>query len=197
MPEADSFVELMARLQAGDEAAAALIFHRFAGRLIALSRSHLDALLRRKIDPEDVMQSVFKSFFARQVDRPYRLEDWDSLWSLLARIAVRKCGHRIEQLLTARRHVGREVSVRPAPTDSGSSWHALAREPTPSEAAMLAETVETLMRELEERDRQILVLSLQGCAIPEVSTEVGCTERTVYRVLKYIKGRLEEMRAAD
>ena len=53
------------------------------------------------------------------------------------------------------------------------------------------------MRELGERDRHILALSLQGCPIPEISTQVGCTERTVYRVLEFIKNRLESMRAGD
>ncbi len=195
MPEAGSFADLMTRLQAGDEAAAARIFHRYAHRLIGLARSHLDAVLRRKVDPEDVMQSAFKSFFLRQAEQPYPVEDWDSLWALLARFTVRKCGHRIEQFLAACRNVAREVPAPASTAESSACWEALAREPTPLEAAILAETVQELMQELDERGRQVLVLSLQGSSVAEVSAQLGCTERTVYRTLKYVKGRLEEMRA--
>jgi RNA polymerase sigma-70 factor, ECF subfamily len=194
MPESDSFVELMARLRAGDEAAAARIFHAFSRRLIALARNHLDTLVRQKLDPEDVVQSVFKSFFARHGDGAYQLEDWNSLWSLLARITLRKCGHRIERFHAARRDIRRETAGRGPEDRSAATWEPLARDPTPSEAAVLVETVETLARELGERDRRILMLSLQGCPIPEVSAQVGCTERTVYRVLGYLKERLDEMR---
>ena len=52
----------MARLRAGDNAAAAEVFRRFANRLIGLARTHLDARVRQKVDPEDVMQSALKSF---------------------------------------------------------------------------------------------------------------------------------------
>jgi hypothetical protein len=57
-----SFEECVARLRAGDEGMAAEIFHRFAHRLLALVRSRLDSLLRPKVDPEDLLQSVFHSF---------------------------------------------------------------------------------------------------------------------------------------
>jgi hypothetical protein len=40
-------------------------------------------------------------------------------------------------------------------------------------------------------------LSLQGAAVAEVSAVVGCTRRTVQRVLERVRLRLEEMRAGD
>ena len=67
------------------------------------------------------------------------------------------------------------------------------RDPTPSEAAVLSETVENLMRELRPRERDILALSLQGHSHAEIAAQVGCTERTVYRVLEHVRKRLEEI----
>ena len=61
----DTFVLLMARLGSGEDAAAREVFQQFAGRLVALARGRFNRLLARKVDPEDVVQSAFKSFFAR------------------------------------------------------------------------------------------------------------------------------------
>jgi RNA polymerase sigma-70 factor (ECF subfamily) len=195
---ADStFHDLMARLRGGDaraEAAAAEIFHRFARRLIGLAARHLDDRLRQKVDPEDVMQSALKSFFARQADGQYDLSGWDSLWSMLVVITLRKCGHKAEHFRAACRDVGREQAL-PDLDEPAHSWEALSREPTPSQAALLAEAVRQVMATLaDERERTVLELSLQGCPLPEISGRVGRSERTVQRVLTRVRKRLERMR---
>lgn len=194
MAQARTFEELMACLQAGDEQAAQEIFDRFGRRLIGLARTRLAAALRTKEDPEDVMQSVLKSFFRRQADGHYDLQNWDSLWSLLTTITLRKCGHRLRRFKTERRDVRREVTLPGAEEEAGN-WQAIAREPMPSEALRLAETVEQVMRELDERGRAIFSLSLQGYDVPEISTKINRAERTVYRTLERIKDHLEEMRS--
>jgi RNA polymerase sigma-70 factor (ECF subfamily) len=193
----DSFAELIAQLRAGDETAASLIFHHFARRLIALARSRLDGRLRQKEDPEDVVQSVFRSFFARTAEEEYQLESWDGLWGLLALITVRKCGRRVAHFRAARRDVGREARAADAVEDPRAEWEALARDPTPVEAAMLADAVEQLLADLSPRDRQIATLSLEGRTVPEISAQVGCTERTVYRVLERIRQHLESQQDGE
>jgi RNA polymerase sigma-70 factor (ECF subfamily) len=194
---ADSqFTDLMARLRAGDEraeAAAAEIFNRFAGRLIGLAARHLDERLRQKVGPEDVMQSVLKSFFVRQAAGQYDLADWDGLWSMLVVITLRKCGHKAEHFRAACRDVGREQAL--ADEDSARSWEAVSREPTPSQAALLAEAVRQALAALEdERERTVLELSLHGLSVPEISAQVGRSERTVQRVLTRVRKRLERLR---
>jgi RNA polymerase sigma-70 factor (ECF subfamily) len=191
----DSFDDLMARLLKGDEDAADQIFKRYAHRLIGLARSHLGGVIRQKVDPEDVVQSVFRSFFQRNAEGNWNLDDWDSLWSMLTVITVRKCGHRIGHFRAMRRDIRREVAASVKEDSSSSSgWEAIARDPTPEDAARLSETIEQLMLELDERDRPILSLSLQGYSIPEISDQISRTERPVYRAMERIKRRLLEMR---
>jgi RNA polymerase sigma-70 factor (ECF subfamily) len=197
MPADPSFTELMERLRTGDQHAAARVFEEYAGRLVALARARLGAALRSKVDPEDVMQSAFKSFFLRQTTGQWRLENWDSLWGLLAQITVRKCGHRVEYFHAACRNIDRETGRSSASDDSTVEWEAAARDPTPEEAAILAETVERLMKELGSRDRQILALTLQGYGIRDLSATLGCTERTVYRVHVFLRSRLLALRDSD
>ncbi len=196
MSEELTFLDLMTRLRAGNEEAARLIFHRFAGRLIALARSRLDDRVRQKVGPEDVAQSVLKSFFLRQAAGQFDLENWDTLWSLLTTITLRKCGHKIEHFRAACRDVRREAAAAAA-DDSAASWQAIAREPTPDEAAQLADTVEQLFAGLGEEDRHIIELALQGYSPREISDRLDVLERTVYRRLERVKTRLERLRSDD
>jgi RNA polymerase sigma-70 factor, ECF subfamily len=189
-----SFENLMTRLRAGDEAAAAEVFRRFTHRLIGLARARLDHLIRRKVDPEDILQSVYRTFFSRHAEGGFILDSWDSLWGMLTVITVRKCDYRRKYFRAARRDVGREITVRADADSTAPEAEALARDPTPSEAARLAETVELLMRELTGRERDMLGLSLQGYDVAEISGRVARTERTVQRVLKRVRERLEELR---
>lgn len=176
-----SFVDVMARLRGGDSQAAAQVFQRFAQRLIGLARRRLDRRLRQKLDPEDVLQSAFRSFFERQ--EQFELADWDSLWALLVVLTLRKCGRQVDLYRAARRAVEREAG-------DPVGVEALAREPTPAEAAALADTLAELLRRSDPRDRPILTLSLQGYTGLEVSRQTGCTERTVRRVLARARERL-------
>jgi RNA polymerase sigma-70 factor (ECF subfamily) len=191
MPPEPSFVDLMARLRAGDEAAAAELFDRFARRLIGLARGRLDALVRQKVDPEDVVQSVFKSFFLRHAAGQWDLGGWDGLWALLTTMTLRKCGRRAGYYHAGRRDVRREVSPRPGGESAWEACAALARDPSPEEAAALGETLEELLAPLDGRDRGIVVLSLQGCDTAEVAAAVGCSRRSVQRVLQWVRRRLE------
>src|SRR5438067_192126 len=106
----DSFQDLMQRLRGGDEVAATILFQRFARRLIGLARHQLDQRLRGKLDAEDVVQSVFKSFFPRFADGCFELDGWEDLWALLTVITLRKCGRRVEYFRARRRDVRREAT---------------------------------------------------------------------------------------
>jgi len=47
-------------------------------------------------------------------------------------------------------------------------WQAVAREPSPDEAAMFNELIDNLAQGLSERDGQILEFSLAGCEVSEI-----------------------------
>jgi RNA polymerase sigma-70 factor (ECF subfamily) len=192
MPPEPSFEELMVRLRQGDEEAARHIFQEYAERLIALARSRLGQRLRQKVDPEDVLQSVYRSFFTRHARGQLQLDGWDGLWGLLTIITLRKCGRWVERFTSQKRSMAAEVALG-GDADS-SAWEAVARDPTPVEAAILAETVEDLIQGLEGRERDIVTLGLQGCTVAEISAQVGRTRRTVQRVLKRVQDHLLALR---
>jgi RNA polymerase sigma-70 factor (ECF subfamily) len=193
MDPTPSFEELAARLQAGDAAAVESIHERFAQRLIALARARLDKALQPKLDPEDVLQSVFSSFVTRQADGQIDLYSWDSLWGLLVVMTLRKCKAKAKFFHRAARDVRRENETAPeSPLGKGGS-ESPAREPTPLEAAELADTLENLMQRLTPRERQVATLRLQGHSVYEISSRIGRTERTVERALERARYYLEQL----
>ena len=197
MAASDSFTDVMTRLRAGDEAAAREVFQRFVRNLVRLARRQFDAVLRRKVDPEDVVQSAFKSFFFRYGIGKLEVHDWDNLWGVLTIITLRKCLDRVEYHHAERRNVQREAAAQPGTVGTEPWWEAVAREPRPEEAAVLAETVEMLLRGLDEDDRPILEMSLQGYTTQEISDRLGRPERSVRRLRERVKKQLERLQLAD
>jgi RNA polymerase sigma-70 factor (ECF subfamily) len=197
MPPEVPFADLAGRLLAGDDDAARLVVDQFTRRLVCLAASRLPQALAAKVDPEDVVQSVFKSFFVRYAEGRFKLDSWDNLWTLLTVLTVRKCGHRVEHFRAARRDVRREVTVATDPNGSDVPWEAATPEPTPAEAVLLSVTVEELLRGLVPAHRRIVQLRLEGSTIAEVSRQAGFTERTVHRVLDKVRARLAETIAAS
>ena len=89
----DSFTELNQKLREGDQGAATEVFRPFRrpARLPWHARSSTPAL-RRKEDPEDVVQSVYRELL-HPLTAPASVtsHNWDELWGLLAVITIRKC----------------------------------------------------------------------------------------------------------
>src|SRR5262245_44836927 len=91
----DSFPRFLVRLQARDGDAAREGIGRFTAQLVALTRRRFAPAFRYKVDPEDVVQSVYKSFFLRYGDGRMEVENWSGLWGLLTLITLRKCSERV------------------------------------------------------------------------------------------------------
>lgn len=189
-----SFADLMGRLRSGEDDAARVVFVRFACRLVGLARGHLGGRLAAKVDPEDVVQSAYKSFFVRHRQGDLEVGSWDGMWGLLTLITLRKCADRAAYFATKKRDLAKEAA--PAATDSQPAMWQLAvdRDPRPEEAAALAEAVEALFRSLDDPDeRGVLELSLQGFTAAEISITLGRAERSVRRLRERVRKRLERM----
>jgi RNA polymerase sigma-70 factor (ECF subfamily) len=187
-----SFVELVTRLRRGEDDAATEVFELYATRLVDLARSRLSNGMRRKLDPEDVLQSALKSFFVGVRKGKISLSDWDGLWTVLVVITLRKCRKQVVHYQRASRDISRE-----AYGEWCRAFEAIAREPSPDEAAQLIETLEEALLGFEDIDRQVLLLTLGGDKPIQVSSALGITQRRVYRVLERVRARLLRQRDAD
>ena len=104
---------LFARWRQGDEEAAAAIFDRYAGRLVALARSRMASHLRVREDEEDVVQSVYRTFFSRARAGQFLCERTGDLWRLLAAMTFRKARNAVKFHLRDRRDSRRDEPLLP------------------------------------------------------------------------------------
>jgi RNA polymerase sigma-70 factor (ECF subfamily) len=190
-PDAENSADLLARWKEGDQAAADALFGRYTEQLVALARDRLSTRLAGRLDPEDVVQSAYRSFFANA--QGFVIERTGDLWRLLAAITLHKLHHQVDRHTAARRSVAREQSL-----GNGRSMDILgpaARAPSPAEAVALIDEVEQLLRGLAPLHRRMLELRLQGYRIAEIADDTRRSERLVRKVLDGVKAELIRTRS--
>ncbi len=165
------------------------IFQRFARRLSALVRRILGWAVRRKVDEEDILQSVFTTLAEIQAKKRPELENSDELWGLLARLTRRKCIKYRRYFFAQRRDVRRE-NPNEGELDE-RHYEFQVNQPLPDETVAAQDLVEYVVAGLDETQRGICLLRLAGYSVEEISREMGCSERTVYRILALVRERLE------
>jgi RNA polymerase sigma-70 factor (ECF subfamily) len=180
------------RWRQGDQAAAQALFELYVASLVAVVGDRLSSRFVRHVDPDDVVQSAFRSFFVGARDGRFDFERDGDLWRLLVAVALNKLRMSVRRYSTQKRAAEREETV--PSLDALCTEHAevFAREPTPVEAVALADEVDTLMARLGERERQILEMRLQGFNLEEIAMQTGRSERTVRRVIDKAREFLEQ-----
>jgi RNA polymerase sigma-70 factor (ECF subfamily) len=183
------------RAKPGGNAGTRETLDRFTRDLIDLARRQLDGQLRHRIEPEDVVQSAYKSFLLRYGDAALSDQGCRELWGLLTCITLRKCADKVRYHRAERRDISREVAPPPG-VDDPEFWRVgISREPMPEHAAVLAETVEQVLRRLDADERSIFELSLQGYTTQEISAQLGRAERSVRRLRERVRRQLERLQA--
>jgi RNA polymerase sigma-70 factor (ECF subfamily) len=184
--------ELMARWRAGDEEAAATLWRRYARRLIALARRRISGRLNRHVDPEDVVQSAYRSFFVGARSDRYVLQHSGDLWRLLVAITLHKVQHQVKHHLAMKRAGGQTQSLEGEGQRLSLHPRVLAQEPSPEDAAALTDELTRVLAELEPWQRVLITFRLQGYQIEEIADMARCHERTVRRVLERVRKLLRQ-----
>ena len=174
---AEASADLLRRVQAGDERAANEVFERYVERLTRLARSRLAARLAARVDPEDIVQSAYRSFFVAARQGRFAVSASGDLWRLLVEVTLHKLYRQAARHKARRRSVERER----ASSDDGSWDRVTSGEPTPEQAAIAAEEMEALLTKLSPRGREAVELVLQGYEQREIAAKLGCADRTVRR----------------
>lgn len=177
--------ELLRRYLAGDADAATAIFDRYLARLLALARRRISKKLQRRVDPEDVVQSAYRSFFVQASSRDYQLRRAGDLWRLLAGTVVKKLLGQVERQSAAKRALDREVPAEALLAELAT------RQPQVVDLAAIGERLHLILNELAPAQRQVLVATLQGRELAEIARQLKRSERTVRRLLSQARKHFE------
>ncbi|MGL5094634.1 MAG: RNA polymerase sigma factor, partial [Planctomycetia bacterium] len=95
----------------GDEDAFSAIYNRYSEKLVRLARSRISERLSARIEAEDVVQSVFRTFFGRVQDGQFVFEGENDLWKLLVAMTLNKLRNKVDWHTAAKRNVAKERSI--------------------------------------------------------------------------------------
>jgi RNA polymerase sigma factor (sigma-70 family) len=188
----DEWRRLLRGLIDGDQESFAAFWDRYGERLNRLANGRLPRHMQRRIESDDVVQSVCRTFFRRMREGRLDLRKHQQIWPLLCAITLNKVRMQIRYQLQDKRHPGREVPLGPA---DGESQHSrpfdVAEEGVdPQQAVAFAEQLERILGRLDKEQRQIIELRLEGCNGEEIADRLNISTRTVRRITSRIREQL-------
>jgi len=191
IPSRVSDGSLIRRLRDGSEDAATQLYTRYAKRLRALAKTKTSGQLARRVDAEDIVQSVFRIFFAGAKGGLYDIPDGDDLWKLLLVIALNKIRGASDFHNAAKRDIRATADLeRLEPTAEPEYEEKFA-------ASFLRLVVRDTLERLPPPERQMLELRMEGYDVVEMSARTGKSKRTVERTLQQARARLKQVLDED
>lgn len=181
-------------VKVGDSAAANRIWHHYFDRLVRSVRGKLAGHNRAVSDEEDIVLSVFDSFYdAANNGRFPDLSDRDDLWRLLLRMSARKIVDKRRHDQRQRRGGNVHVHSLNQSGDDDSVIEAIGDEPSPEMVLTMRESVEQFFSHLGVGPlRNLAVAKLEGYSNAELAERFDCSERTIERRLHLIREKCQQ-----
>jgi RNA polymerase sigma factor (sigma-70 family) len=191
MPDTPQARALLQRWQNGDEDAARQLFDLYVDQLLILARHRISLRLGCRVDAEDVVQSVFRTFFDRAKAGRFVVTEDDDLCKLLARITVHKTFRQIAFHQAAKRDFRMEAG-----RGDESQQHLMTlldRGPTPETTNQFLDQLEHFLKGLKLEERQILEMRMQGYKDVEIANILKISDRKIRRQMERIRGLAEQV----
>ena len=178
---------LLRRFRGGSQDAATQLYLRYAERLRHLAQAQCGPDLGPRLDVDDIVQSVFGSFFRGARSGDYDVPDGDELWKLFLVIALNKIRAKGAFHRAAKRDVSRTVV-------GAEGEQALAAAPTAAADEMFLEwVIADVLERLPDQHRGMVELRLEGYGVAEIAAKTGRSKRSVERVLQEARKKLDAL----
>jgi RNA polymerase sigma-70 factor (ECF subfamily) len=192
MAEMLSDGSLLEQCRRGDQDAATELYARYVERLQHLAQSRCSSQLARCLDAEDIVQSVFRTFFRGVRQGYYDIPEGEDLWKLLLVIALNKIRAKGSFHLAAKRDVrltqtlnGTDANLQePSDADNGNQ-------------ALMSLVIKESLERLDPRQRTMVELRLDGYEVNEIAEKTGRSKRTVERNLQEVRAKLRDLLFKD
>lgn len=174
---------LLLGYRGGDLDAATLLYFRYAGQVRSFAAARCPPDLAVRVDAEDIVQTVFRTFFRRAAAGQYEVPDGLDLWKLLLVISLNKLRTAGAHHRAAKRDVRRTPQLDPAEAAPADGRDEVA-------LATLRLVVEEQLARLPPDYRPIVERRIEGCEVGEIAAAVGRSKRSVERVLQEFRKQL-------
>ncbi|MCA9033898.1 MAG: sigma-70 family RNA polymerase sigma factor [Planctomycetaceae bacterium] len=180
---------LLQRLRTGSEDAATELYGRYAKRLDCIASRGLGSDMRSVVGSEDVVQSIFRTFFRRAAAGDYDVPEGSELWNLLVTISLNK----IRAIGLHYRRQKRSVA-RTKHGDSATDDMAVGDDVA---CQVLRMVIDELIESLPESHQRIIHLHIDNWGVSEIASKTQRSKRTVERVLQQFRTQLKELICDD
>jgi RNA polymerase sigma-70 factor, ECF subfamily len=179
-----SDASLLSVFRQGNQDAATELYIRYAKRLRALVKEQCSNGLARRLEEDDIVQSIFRTFFTGAMQGLYKVPGGQDLWRLLLVISLNKIRAKGAYHNAAKRDARRTASLNaiglggePSDQDTG-------------EQAFFQVVVQEALESLPVDYREVVELRIQGYEVDEIATKCNRAKRTVERILQEARKRL-------
>lgn len=181
---------LVDRCRDGDQNAARQLFDHYVNRLLPLARLRLSQRLASRVDPEDIVQSVFRTFFKRLKAGEFHIQEADDLCKLLVRITMHKTLRQVAFHKAGKRNFAMETGQGNESQDQ--MLQLLGRDPGPDVTVTFLNQLEHFLGRLQPMERDILELRMQGFTNEEIAEKLGIYDRKIRRVIERVRALAEQ-----
>jgi RNA polymerase sigma-70 factor (ECF subfamily) len=183
---------LLQRLRHGSQDAATQLYLRYVHRLRALTKAQCSAELARQVDADEIVQSIFGSFFRGASQGYYDVPVGEELWKLFLVIALNKIRAKGNYHRAAKRDVRLTVGG-----DCLEELVGAQGKQDEDDLGFLRLTIAEALERLPPQHRQMVTLRIEGYEVAEIAQQVGRSLRTVERTLQQARQKLTELLAGD
>ncbi len=183
------FADLVARVRLGDEEALAALLQRYEGEVRLAARVLLGRVLRTHLDSVDLVQSVHHTLLIGLRQNKFQLNSAPEFLGLAMTLVRRKVARHWRRLQRQR-----PLDFARAETQGVGDALTSAGHPDldPAGSVQFQDTLEHLYRNLEEKDRLLVELRLQGCSTADAARRLGLDADVLRVRLSRLRRRLRE-----
>jgi RNA polymerase sigma-70 factor (ECF subfamily) len=182
--------DLLERIRGGDEEALTKLLLHYEPRIRTAAHVLLGPLLRPHLDSVDLVQSVHRVLLPGLRGGRYTVADPEQMVALAVTVIRRKIARRWRQL---RREHEMQAQVR----DQGVYPDKLSPSPSPAEdpadAAALNDGLRHLLAALDDEERRLVELRLEGFSTVEIAEQMNCDAHALRARLSRLRRKLREL----
>lgn len=193
-PAPPSDRSLLRRYRIGSQDAATQLYQRYVERLRALTRAKCPTALARTVDADDIVQSVFASFFQKAGAGEYDVPAGEELWKLFLVMALNKIRAKSNYWLADKRDIRLTLGGDSLRENESAVQSKIAAD---AEESFLQVVIDEALESLPAGHRPIIRLRTEGYEVAEIAAKLHRAQRTVERVLQNFRSRMADLLGHD